>query len=314
MRYGPRSRLILSRKNPASCRCSWGARGVGPGYRRAGTTSTGSKAGHTASWCASVAGWASDVWPWRCVTCQIAANAEGENDNACHPSPRSGIGAPAHRMRARCSAERHAGRICHGRANRYEPCARPGTDIGTHRQPRSDGGGHVAAGHRVAHRECGHTPTPTQAFEPRWRKVGSIDVDYPDFLSLLGFDGGYVIYGKYGRSAWFSSDGGSWQRVSLPLEDERCEYDETEQIETGASMATGVVLLGMGNDRSGGGSCVQRTIALTSADGLTWQRSEPFGPAALPARNRSHRSLAGARRLAGRHRRRGRDDGHLGIR
>jgi hypothetical protein len=102
--------------------------------------------------------------------------------------------------------------------------------------------------------------------------------------------------------------------VSLPLEDERCEYDETEQIETGASMATGVVLLGMGNDRSGGGSCVQRTIALTLADGLTWQRSEPFGPAALPARNRSHRGLAGARRLAGRHRRRGRDDGHLGIR
>jgi hypothetical protein len=126
------------------------------------------------------------------------------------------------------------------------------------------------------------TPTPTQAFEPRWRKVGSIDVDYPDFLSLLGFDGGYVIYGKYGRSAWFSSDGGTWQRVSLPLEDERCEYDETEQIETGASMATGVVLLGMGNDRSGGGSCVQRTIALTSADGLTWQRSEPFGPRRFP--------------------------------
>jgi hypothetical protein len=123
-------------------------------------------------------------------------------------------------------------------------------------------------------------PTPSQAFAPRWQEVGSLGSLDAELSQLLGFEGGYVLYTAYSPRAWFSSDGAQWQPVALPRDDAPCVDDEFEGdlIEAGSSGPLGIVLLGLASvERPGSRSCVQQTIAWTSADGHTWQRSAPFG-------------------------------------
>lgn len=131
------------------------------------------------------------------------------------------------------------------------------------------------------------TPTATgtatpPAFQPRWTEIGSIEAPTFEGLELLGFDGGYVAYLEfYSSSAWFSTDGAQWQPVDLPLDEAPCVDDEQGigyLVEVGASRATSIILLGTASvPQPGSDNCTQQTISLTSADGQTWQRSEPFG-------------------------------------
>lgn len=130
-----------------------------------------------------------------------------------------------------------------------------------------------------------------------WEPVGRFE---PASVGLLGFDAGYVNFGTGSDNepmAWFSPDGAEWQATRLAEQVLNCpgwgpegdDFVPDADVAGGATNGEQVLLVGAEHltDPASCASEVPSTIqAVTwvSDDGVTWERSAPFGSDASNAR------------------------------
>jgi len=154
------------------------------------------------------------------------------------------------------------------------------------------------------------TPTPTPTPTPRpvppatvaWTELASIDVgSHGNISGARALAGGYVAWGIYATSwdppdrwfaTWFSSDGRTWERTIHSETITPCPgWTERQDLEPSASAGDGRTLVIMATlllpdaevcyvaidpvDERLNRALV---ISLSTTDGRTWARSQPFGP------------------------------------
>jgi hypothetical protein len=117
-----------------------------------------------------------------------------------------------------------------------------------------------------------------------WHRLGVIRASHID--GLIGFAKGFVALEGSAGSVWHSPDGGSWERVKLPIDPAlRASADANGML--GRVIATNgreVLVVGgyshapcepPSGDTGGGPECAISPIAWISADGRSWRRLVP---------------------------------------
>lgn len=139
------------------------------------------------------------------------------------------------------------------------------------------------------------TQPPLDPAGATWIRLGSApSAGAPagsSILSIVGFAGGYAATGSLegrGPAAWFSPDGVTWTAAPLGSLVVNCPDWGPEGDETAgrlvpdadqraiATDGTEVVIVGEVGDYAGQPCGRLRPVAWHSADGRTWQRSDPF--------------------------------------
>ena len=138
------------------------------------------------------------------------------------------------------------------------------------------------------------TPTPTATARPvvtappvarvTLSRLGTIPS--PSGVSVVSFVGGYVAFGTVDDigsiATWFSADGRSWKRTIHSTTIIPCTgwsaRSDLDAVYVGAAVDGKVVIIAALADPAPGLCERTRLIALVTSDGVTWQRSAPFGP------------------------------------
>jgi len=115
-------------------------------------------------------------------------------------------------------------------------------------------------------------------------RIGTIPS--PSGVSVVSFPGGYVAFGTVDDigsiATWFSPDGRSWKRTIHSKTIVPCTgwsaRSDLDAVYVGAAVDGKVVIIAALADPAPGLCERTRLIALVTSDGVTWQRSAPFGP------------------------------------
>ncbi len=131
-------------------------------------------------------------------------------------------------------------------------------------------------------------PSPDESTAPvdaAWTRLGAIELGQGQTItSLVAFDGGYIAWGSHGDPAatWFSRDGAAWQVTTHSAPVVPCpgwyERPNLEALYSAATDGSSVVIVATILDSPTRASCDDmQLVSLRTVDGVTWERSAPFG-------------------------------------
>jgi hypothetical protein len=108
----------------------------------------------------------------------------------------------------------------------------------------------------------------------------------PSGVSVVSFPAGYVAFGTVDDigsiATWFSADGRSWKRTIHSKTIVPCTgwsaRSDLDAVHVGAALDGKVAIIAALADPAPGLCDRTRLIALVTSDGVTWERSAPFGP------------------------------------
>ena len=132
------------------------------------------------------------------------------------------------------------------------------------------------------------SPTPPTAppVARAWEALGSIAVGTWNLDDMVGFDGGYVAIQRQSK-AWFSTDGTTWENVTLPFKASTSGNGQPLTAYATAIATDGQRFLIVGGHASepcrkdepgstgGGPACPLVPLSWVSSDGRTWTKGQP---------------------------------------